>query len=126
MKIPITTVARRAVAATAVVVAVAGALPTPAAASPTPQYRFTKRAKAKPDECFNGIGQAYPAGPPCKSGHAKVIRICKTDCLSRKRAIGIASLLIFFPVKPGKFGLVGFLDLRTEQSLVDTSKRIII
>lgn len=29
-------------------------------------------AKAQPDECFNGIGQVYPAGPPCATGQAKV------------------------------------------------------
>ncbi|WP_426513300.1 hypothetical protein ACPPVO_23365 [Dactylosporangium sp. McL0621] len=29
-------------------------------------------AKAQPDECFAGIGQPYPAGPPCKDGKPKV------------------------------------------------------
>jgi hypothetical protein len=29
-------------------------------------------AKAAPDECFNGIGQPYPAGPPCATGIPKV------------------------------------------------------
>ncbi|MGI5237867.1 hypothetical protein [Dactylosporangium sp. CA-139066] len=29
-------------------------------------------AKAAPDECFAGIGQPYPPGPPCKTGKAKV------------------------------------------------------
>ncbi len=29
-------------------------------------------AKAQPDECFNGIGQPYPAGPPCAEGQPKV------------------------------------------------------
>ncbi|SCL36659.1 hypothetical protein GA0074692_4409 [Micromonospora pallida] len=29
-------------------------------------------AKAAPDECFAGVGQPYPAGPPCASGQAKV------------------------------------------------------
>ncbi|MER7271712.1 hypothetical protein ABT344_25820 [Micromonospora carbonacea] len=29
-------------------------------------------AKAPPDECFAGIGQPYPAGPPCETGQAKV------------------------------------------------------
>ncbi|KIR65276.1 hypothetical protein TK50_07390 [Micromonospora haikouensis] len=28
--------------------------------------------KALPDECFAGIGQPYPAGPPCAQGQAKV------------------------------------------------------
>jgi hypothetical protein len=36
------------------------------------QYNLTRLAKAKPDECFNGIGQPYPAGPPCAEGKAKV------------------------------------------------------
>ncbi|BFU42259.1 hypothetical protein KRMM14A1004_04960 [Krasilnikovia sp. MM14-A1004] len=35
-------------------------------------YRFDLLAKAKPDECFNGVGQPYPAGPPCKTGQPKV------------------------------------------------------
>ncbi|WP_433605577.1 hypothetical protein ACQP2P_27710 [Dactylosporangium sp. CA-139114] len=29
-------------------------------------------AKATPDECFAGIGQPYPPGPPCQEGKAKV------------------------------------------------------
>jgi hypothetical protein len=29
-------------------------------------------AKATPDECFNGVGNPYPAGPPCSTGQAKV------------------------------------------------------
>ncbi|RGC65835.1 hypothetical protein C5N14_26670 [Micromonospora sp. MW-13] len=29
-------------------------------------------AKAAADECFAGIGQPYPAGPPCAAGQAKV------------------------------------------------------
>ncbi|MEW5800778.1 MAG: hypothetical protein AB1847_01620 [bacterium] len=29
-------------------------------------------AKAKPDECFNGIGNPYPTGPPCSEGKPKV------------------------------------------------------
>jgi hypothetical protein len=35
-------------------------------------YRFTRLAKAKPDECFSGLRQPYPAGPPCKTGQPKV------------------------------------------------------
>jgi len=35
-------------------------------------YKFTRLAKAKPDECFNGVGQPYPAGPPCAEGQTKV------------------------------------------------------
>jgi hypothetical protein len=88
----ITAAARRVVAATAVLVVAAGALATPAAASPARvpwstatikpaippviasrlQYQFTKLAKAKPDECFNGVGQPYPVGPPCATGQPKV------------------------------------------------------
>lgn len=81
---------RRALALTAVLVVTAGGLATPAAASPARvregvtaatlppviasklQYQFTKLAKAKPDECFAGIGMPYPPGPPCKTGKAKV------------------------------------------------------
>jgi hypothetical protein len=33
---------------------------------------FDLLAKAKPDECFAGIGKPYPAGPPCAGGKAKV------------------------------------------------------
>ena len=29
-------------------------------------------AKAQPDECFDGAGNPYPAGPPCATGKAKV------------------------------------------------------
>lgn len=29
-------------------------------------------AKAESDECFNGIGEVYPAGPPCSEGVEKV------------------------------------------------------
>ncbi|WP_432971985.1 hypothetical protein [Dactylosporangium sp. CA-233914] len=29
-------------------------------------------AKATPDECFAGVGEPYPAGPPCESGQPKV------------------------------------------------------
>lgn len=29
-------------------------------------------AKADPDECFNGIGEPYPDGPPCDEGISKV------------------------------------------------------
>ena len=36
------------------------------------QYNLTRLAKAKPDECFNGIGQPYPVGPPCAEGQSKV------------------------------------------------------
>ncbi|MEV4636176.1 hypothetical protein AB0J80_02380 [Actinoplanes sp. NPDC049548] len=51
----------------------AGAAVSPAAAAPSiPQYKFKLLAKAKPDECFVAVGQAYPAGPPCASGKPKV------------------------------------------------------
>lgn len=29
-------------------------------------------AKAQPDECYNGMGSPYPAGPPCDTGQPKV------------------------------------------------------
>ncbi|GAB1643160.1 hypothetical protein [Krasilnikovia sp. MM14-A1259] len=49
-----------------------GAVAAPAhAANPDP-YTLHLLAKAKPDECFNGIGQPYPVGPPCAQGQAKV------------------------------------------------------
>ncbi|GGK83925.1 hypothetical protein [Mangrovihabitans endophyticus] len=35
-------------------------------------YRFRRLAKARPDECFAGVGLAYPAGPPCRGGRPKV------------------------------------------------------
>jgi hypothetical protein len=33
---------------------------------------YTLIQKAQPDECFNGIGVAYPPGPPCATGQPKV------------------------------------------------------
>ncbi|WP_306204810.1 hypothetical protein [Actinoplanes sp. RD1] len=38
----------------------------------TPEPGFELLGKAAPDECFAGIGQPYPAGPPCATGQAKV------------------------------------------------------
>jgi hypothetical protein len=35
-------------------------------------YKVRLLAKAKPDECFAGIGVAYPPGPPCATGRPKV------------------------------------------------------
>jgi hypothetical protein len=61
---------RLTTAAAVLVLTVAGAA-APAAAA-TGSYQFSLLAKAKPDECFNGIGQPYPAGPPCAEGQAKV------------------------------------------------------
>jgi hypothetical protein len=94
MNIRMAAVPRRAAAATAVLVVAAGGLATPAAARPATaspardiasstatlppkvasklQYKFTRLAKAQPDECFNGVGQPYPAGPPCAQGQPKV------------------------------------------------------
>jgi hypothetical protein len=39
-----------------------------------PQPIFAKKvvAKAQPDECYNGIGNPYPPGPPCSEGQPKV------------------------------------------------------
>ncbi|WP_245730472.1 hypothetical protein [Micromonospora pallida] len=46
---------------------IAGLLP------PTPPtFQHELLAKAAPDECFNGIGMPYPAGPPCEQGQPKV------------------------------------------------------
>ena len=44
---------------------------SPASASPD-TYTFQLLAKAEPDECFNGVGVAYPPGPPCATGQPKV------------------------------------------------------
>lgn len=49
--------------------AVVNALPTPIA---LPTTDGTLLEKAEPDECFNGIGVNYPAGPPCNTGKPKV------------------------------------------------------
>jgi hypothetical protein len=35
-------------------------------------YTFELLGKAAPDECFAGIGNPYPPGPPCAEGQAKV------------------------------------------------------
>jgi hypothetical protein len=90
VKITFTPRRRRVVAATAAVLLASGGLAvltTSAAASPArdtsakavakavaekDQYTFTRLAKAKPDECYNGIGQPYPVGPPCATGKPKV------------------------------------------------------
>jgi hypothetical protein len=37
-----------------------------------PVYDVTLLAKAQPDECYAGLGTAYPPGPPCDEGTAKV------------------------------------------------------
>ncbi|MEU4245561.1 hypothetical protein [Actinoplanes sp. NPDC026619] len=56
--------------AAALVLVVASAAPASAATTDTYEYKLL--AKAKADECFNGIGVPYPAGPPCAEGQAKV------------------------------------------------------
>lgn len=62
----------------AVTVAVALAAPPPSAVAATDPktaadtYAHQLLAKATPDECFAGVGQPYPPGPPCESGQAKV------------------------------------------------------
>ncbi|AGL21059.1 hypothetical protein [Actinoplanes sp. N902-109] len=48
-----------------------GLFATPAAAA-SPGYSWELLAKAAPDECFNGVGNPYPEGPPCAQGQAKV------------------------------------------------------
>jgi hypothetical protein len=75
---------RRLLAATAVLgVLCVLAAPSPAAAIPIeesapgtaghqPEYERKLLGKGAPDECFAGIGLAYPAGPPCATGQAKV------------------------------------------------------
>ncbi|GIF26160.1 hypothetical protein BJ973_003430 [Actinoplanes tereljensis] len=57
--------------AAALVLVVASAAPASAAAADG-TYEYKLLAKAKPDECFNGIGVPYPAGPPCAEGQPKV------------------------------------------------------
>ncbi|MEV6343805.1 hypothetical protein [Actinoplanes sp. NPDC051851] len=56
--------------AAGVVLAVASSA-APAHAADT-EYKITLLAKAKADECFNGVGVVYPVGPPCAEGQAKV------------------------------------------------------
>lgn len=36
------------------------------------QRRYTLLTKATPDECYAGVGNPYPPGPPCDDGQAKV------------------------------------------------------
>jgi hypothetical protein len=43
---------------------------TPAVAAD--EYSYQVIGKAAPDECFNGIGNPYPSGPPCAQGQPKV------------------------------------------------------
>ncbi|RZU50315.1 hypothetical protein EV385_2083 [Krasilnikovia cinnamomea] len=59
------------------VLAAAVVLGAPAAAVPASPngdvtYTRTLLGKAQPDECFAGIGQPYPPGPPCAQGQPKV------------------------------------------------------
>jgi hypothetical protein len=63
---------RRLGTAAAVLVVALGGLASPARAADGDTYTYKLLAKAKPDECFNGVGQAYPVGPPCAEGQAKV------------------------------------------------------
>ncbi|MBO0871005.1 MAG: hypothetical protein J2P15_20840, partial [Micromonosporaceae bacterium] len=63
---------RRKWLATIAVPLVLVALPGMAGADDTSQYRYQLVAKAVPDECFNGVGVAYPPGPPCAVGQPKV------------------------------------------------------
>ncbi len=48
---------------------VVSALPSPIE---LPTTDGTLLEKAAPDECFDGVGVDYPAGPPCNTGKAKV------------------------------------------------------
>jgi hypothetical protein len=90
VKITFTPRLRRVAAATATVLLASGGLAvqgTSAAAGPARDitakaaaktvaaknlYKFTRLAKAQPDECFDGIGLPHPAGPPCATGKPKV------------------------------------------------------
>jgi hypothetical protein len=63
---------RLGTAAAVLVVGLAGLAAPAAADSGTATYTSTLLAKAQPDECFNGIGQPYPVGPPCAEGQSKV------------------------------------------------------
>ncbi|MET0493088.1 MAG: hypothetical protein ABW000_08150 [Actinoplanes sp.] len=65
---------RRAVATLALALLALGTAAAPAQAGGhrDDQYSWKLLAKAKPDECFNGIGKPYPAGPPCAEGQTKV------------------------------------------------------
>ncbi|WP_041841492.1 hypothetical protein [Actinoplanes friuliensis] len=64
---------RRATAVLALaVLALAAAVNPAAAAGDDDSYWFQLLAKAQADECFNGIGLPYPAGPPCAEGQPKV------------------------------------------------------
>ncbi|BCJ53960.1 hypothetical protein Asp14428_54350 [Actinoplanes sp. NBRC 14428] len=61
---------RMGTAGLAVLLALAGSAVPAVAADDA--YAFTLLAKAAPDECFDGIGLPYPAGPPCAQGQEKV------------------------------------------------------
>jgi hypothetical protein len=64
---------RRIFAAASIALVAAGVAVSPAAAAPArAPYKFNLLAKAKPDQCFDGVGLPYPAGPPCKTGKSKV------------------------------------------------------
>ena len=63
---------RRVAALATVALLGLAAAATPAAAATDDEYAFELLAKAAPDECFDGVGKPYPAGPPCAQGQAKV------------------------------------------------------
>jgi hypothetical protein len=44
---------------------------TPGAAD-NPSLAWSLLSKAQPDECFDGMGEPYPPGPPCDQGQPKV------------------------------------------------------
>ncbi|MGC4772304.1 hypothetical protein ACLQ25_25445 [Micromonospora sp. DT44] len=44
----------------------------PGTAGHQPKYERTLIGKGTPDECFAGVGVAYPPGPPCATGQPKV------------------------------------------------------
>lgn len=62
---------RRLAAVAAALLLLVGVPASPAAAA-SDTYTWKLLGKAAPDECFNGIGVPYPAGPPCAEGQEKV------------------------------------------------------
>jgi hypothetical protein len=56
----------------AVVLGVAATVTPVGAVQADAEYTTELLGKAQPDECFNGIGAPYPAGPPCATGQPKV------------------------------------------------------
>ena len=67
-------VALRGAAAVVAALAVSvGGLAAPASAD-KPPYKFTRLAKAQPDECFNGVGQPYGSDRPVRRDNRRSTR----------------------------------------------------